>query len=232
MVRWWMVLIYWVLTALLFAGAVWMVFAWTPEAAVNNVPQVIQKIYYMHLPIAINAFLACMAACVGGIGYLATRRLSWDDLATAAAKVAVVHCSLVLVTGMIWARGAWNLWWTWSSTRLTFSFMLWLLYVVYLVLRGSVTGSRRRAMITAVYGVVAFLDVPLVWLSTRLLPDTIHPVHVELTQKMQITLAVWFLPVTLMTVGLVALQYKLERQRREAAERQAREMSEATGGAA
>jgi heme exporter protein C len=232
MVRRWLVVVYWLVTALFFAGAVWMVFAWTPEAAVDNVPQVIQKIYYMHLPIAINAFMACLVVCVGAVGYLATRRMSWDDLATAAAKVAVVHCSLVLVTGMIWARGAWNVWWTWSSTRLTFSFMLWLLYVVYLVLRGSVAGTRRRALGTAVYGGVGFLDVPLVWLSTRLLPDTIHPARIGLTPKMQITLAVWFVPVTLMTAGLVALQYRLERQRRETAERRSQEMAEATGGAA
>jgi heme exporter protein C len=228
-----MIMTYGLVTALLFAGAVWLVFAWTPEAymAGDERPQVIQKIFYVHLPIAINAFLACAVVCVGGIGYLASRRMPWDDLAAAGAKVAVVLCSLVLATGMLWARGAWNVWWTWSP-RLTFSFMLWLLYLVYMVLRGSVEGPRKRALITAVYGIVAFLDVPLVWLSTRLLPPEIHPVNVGLTPKMQMTLAVWFVPVTLMVAGLVAMQYTLERRRREAAKRRARELAEATGGAA
>ena len=92
-----------------------------------------------------------------------------------------VLCSIVLLTGMIWGRGAWGLWWTWSP-RLTFSLMLWLLYVVYLIIRNSIESSQRRAVISAVYGVIAFLDVPLVYLSARLMPD-IHPASIELDPR-------------------------------------------------
>ena len=119
----------------------------------------------------------------------------WDDLAAAAAKVAVLLCSGVLITGMIWGRAAWGQWWTWSP-RLTFSLILWLLYAVYLVLRSSIESGQRRAVVAAVYGLTAFLDVPLVWLSARLLPD-IHPSSVQLAGPMKLTLLAWFVPVTL-----------------------------------
>ena len=202
---------YWVVAAVTFAGAMGMVFGWVPEEKTMGM---IQKIFYFHLPIAINTFLACTVTFVGGIGYLVGRRAWWDDLAAAGAKVAVVFCTCVLLTGMLWAKGAWGVWWTWSP-RLTFSFMLWLLYVVYLIVRGSVEGAQRRALVAAVYGVIAYLDVPLVYLSARLLPD-IHPGSIGLAAEMKWTLAASFVPVTLMAAGLVVLQYAVHRRRRAA----------------
>jgi heme exporter protein C len=209
MKRVWLMSAYWGLTALAFAGAVGMVFAWTPEEQTMGI---IQKVFYVHLPIAINTFLACTVVCVAGVGYLATRRTWWDDLAAAGAKVAVVLCSLVLATGMLWGRGAWNAWWTWSP-RLTFSLMLWLLFVVYLIVRASVEGSQRRAAVSAVYGIIAYLDVPLVYLSTRLLPD-IHPGNIALAPSMKLTLAACFVPVTLMAAGMIVLQFQVHRAAR------------------
>lgn len=187
-----------------FCGAVWMVFAWTPEEQTMGA---IQKIFYVHLPLAINTFLACLVCFVASLGYLNTRRAVWDELASAAASVAVVLCTLVLVSGMFWARGAWGKWWTWSP-RLTFSFMLWLLYVVYLLIRASIESPQRRAVVGAVYGIVAFLDVPLVYLSARLLPD-IHPGSISLAPSMKLTLGVWFVPITLITVGLIFARWRV-----------------------
>jgi heme exporter protein C len=209
--------LYWLVAAATFAGALYMIFAWTPYAADRDgEPIVFQKILYFHMPVAINTFLACMVCCVGGVGYLLQRQTWWDDLASAAAKVAVIYCTGVLLTGMLWAHGAWNLWWTWSP-RLTFSFMLWLLYVVYLLVRMSIEGAQRRAVVSAVYGLVAFLDVPLVYLSARLLPD-LHPGDIGLTHSMQWTLGLSFIPITLVLAGLIALQYKVHRVRRSASD--------------
>jgi heme exporter protein C len=234
-----LMLLFWAATAFIFLLAVGQVFNWrwalwvvgvlewpllwlrygytgpvqpgigTPEEATMGI---IQKIFYVHMPVAINTFLACLTVFVSSVGYLLGRRSHWDDLSMAAAKVAVVLCTGVLVTGMFWARGAWGVWWTWSP-RLTFSFMLWLLYVVYLLVRASISNPQRRAVVAAVYGVVAFLDVPLVYLSARLLPD-IHPGSIGLTPPMQQTLAMWFVPVTLLTFGLIAARYGLARRER------------------
>lgn len=203
---------FWAATVLtlLLAGAV--LFFYTP---VEKTMGPIQKIFYLHLPMAINTFFACLVVFVASIGFLLQRRMWWDDLASAAAKVAVLLCSGVLLTGMIWGKCAWGQWWTWSP-RLTFSLMLWLLYVVYLMVRTSIESQQRRALVCGVYGVMAFLDVPLVWLSTKLMND-IHPVSVDLEWSMKLTLALWFVPVTLFAAGLIATRFKLNQQQREQA---------------
>lgn len=206
--------LYWGVTAAVFAGAVGMVFGWAPEEKTMGI---IQKVFYFHLPVAINAFLACTVVFVGGLGYLLGRKAWWDDLAWAGAKLAVVLCTGVLLTGMIWAKVAWGQWWTWTSPRLTFSLMLWLLYVVYLIVRASVEGTQRRAMVCAVYGLIAYLDIPLVYLSARLIRDDQHPGNVILEgTAMKLTLAASFVPVTLLVAGLLVMQYRLHRRERMA----------------
>jgi heme exporter protein C len=201
---------YWAVTVAAFAGATALLLGYTPTEATMGP---IQKVFYLHLPLAINTFLAALVVFVASIGYLVQRSSAWDDLAAAAAKVAVVFCSGVLITGMIWGRAAWGQWWTWSP-RLTFSLILWLLYAVYLMVRSSIESRERRAMAAAVYGLTAFLDVPLVWLSARLLPD-IHPASVQLAGPMKLTLIAWFVPVTLAAVGLIGGGYELNRRLRE-----------------
>jgi heme exporter protein C len=197
---------FWIAVALLFAADLVLIFNYTPDEQSMGV---IQKIFYLHLPVAINTFLACLTAFVASIGYLWQRKAWWDDLAAAAARVAVQLCAVVLATGMIWGRAAWGVWWTWSP-RLTFSLILFLLYVVYIVVRSSVEGRERRAIIGSVYAIIAFLDVPLVWLSARLLPD-IHPGSIQLEPAMQLTLAASFVPVTLLAAGLVITRFALNR---------------------
>lgn len=201
---------YWTTTFLTLAAAVALLFTYTPDEATMGP---VQKIFYLHLPLAINTFNACLVCFVTSIAYLATRDSKWDDLAAAAAKVAVLLCSGVLITGMIWGKSAWGQWWTWSP-RLTFSFMLWLLYVVYLLLRSSIESSQRRAVVSAVYAIVAFLDVPLVWLSAKLIPD-IHPSSITLAPAMKLTLAFWFVPITLIAAGLITARFLLNREERQ-----------------
>jgi len=196
---------YWLLTAAFLTQAILMLALYTPTEATMGP---IQKIFYVHLPSAIATFLACLTCFVASVAYAWQRDARWDRLASSSARVAVVFCSIVLLTGMIWGRSAWGQWWTWSP-RLTFSLVLWLLYVVYLMIRASVESSQRRAIIAAVYAIVAFLDVPLVWLSTRLMPD-IHPVSVQLAGSMQITLIAWFVPVLMLAAGAVIAIYRRE----------------------
>jgi heme exporter protein C len=199
--------IYWLVTLLLTAGAVGMLIVYTPQEASMGM---IQKIFYLHLPVAICTFLACFVSFIASIGYLAQRKLWWDDLASAAARVSVQLCSIVLLTGMIWGKSAWGQWWTWSP-RLTFSLVLWLLYIVYLMIRISIESNQRRALIAAVYAIIAFLDVPLVWLSTKMMPD-IHPTSIQLAPEMKLTLLAWFAPIVLLTVGLIVTRYQLNRR--------------------
>ena len=204
-------LLYWVAVLVCFAAVTVMLFTYTP---VEETMGPVQKLFYIHMPAAICAFLACFVAFVGAIGYLGQRELIWDDLSAAGAKVAVLMCTVLLITGMFWAREVWKTWWDWTP-RLTFSLLLWLLYVVYLIVRSSIESRSRRANVCAVYAVAAFLDVPMVYLSVRLMDDPLHPISVELNGPMALTLAAWFVPMTLLTCGLIVAGRNIHRARRE-----------------
>jgi heme exporter protein C len=208
------------------AAAVWLLAGYTPREATMGQ---IQKIFYLHLPVAISTFLACLVCFVASIAFLFSHRMAWDDLGAAAARVAVQLCTVVLLTGMIWGQSAWGRWWTWSP-RLTFSLLLLLLYIVYLMIRGSIESRQRRAMVCAAYGIIAFLDVPLVYLSVRLMPD-IHPTSVKLAAPMKLTLMAWFVPVLLMAGGLLWAQCRVNVLRRRAGERTAERAAAGAGEA-
>ena len=127
----------------------------------------IQRIFYFHVPswsASFSAFFICFAA---SIAFLTTRREQWDWLAASAAEVGVMACTIGLITGPLWGKVAWGIWWTWDA-RLTTTFILWLLYISYLLLRELIEEPGRRATLSAVFGVFAFLDVPLVYMSNRL----------------------------------------------------------------
>ena len=206
---------YWLTVLVLFAAAAAMLRWYTPDEATMGP---IQKIFYLHLPSAINSLLACTVVFAASVGYLWRQRAWWDDLALAAAKVAVLLCSVVLLSGMIWAKVAWGAWWSWGSNKLVFSLALWLLYVVYLILRPSIEAHRRRALVSAVYGVIAFIDVPFVYFAGKMIitrtADPFHPAAAQLmAPEMKLTLAAWFIPVTLLTAGLIVEAFNANRRK-------------------
>lgn len=132
----------------------------------------VQRIFYYHLPHAWVAFLLFFTNFVASLWYLWKRSERADALAAATAEVGVVFCSVVLVTGPLWARPVWGIWWTWDA-RLTSTLVLWLIYVSYLVLRRFASGSQTQVLVAAL-AVFGFLDVPIVYLSIRYF-RTQHP---------------------------------------------------------
>jgi heme exporter protein C len=133
----------------------------------------IQRIFYFHVSSAITSFVAFFLVFIANVKYLGTRKPKWDWLGVAAAEVGVACCTIVLITGPIWAHPVWGIWWTWDA-RLTSTFVMWLLYTTYLMLRGFIEEPQRKATLSAVFGIFAFLDVPLVYFSNRLW-RTQHP---------------------------------------------------------
>src|SRR5947209_9472440 len=123
----------------------------------------VQRIFYYHVPSAWTAFLLFLVNFVASVVYLLNRSDKADILALVTAEVGVVFCTVVLVTGPIWARPVWGIWWTWDL-RLTLTLVLWLIYVSYLVLRRFSTSSQT-AVLAAVLAVFGALDVPLVYFS-------------------------------------------------------------------
>jgi len=123
----------------------------------------VQRIFYYHVPSAWTAFLFFLSNFVASVIYLIRRDSKSDIVALVSAEVGVVFCAVVLVTGPIWARPVWGIWWTWDL-RLTLTLVLWLIYVSYLVLRRFSTSSQT-AVLAAVLAVFGALDVPLVYFS-------------------------------------------------------------------
>ncbi|MFY9585139.1 MAG: cytochrome c biogenesis protein CcsA [Candidatus Acidiferrales bacterium] len=177
----------------------------------------IQRIFYFHVPSAWTGFVAFFLVFVSSIAYLFRRRPQWDWLAVSAGEVGVACFTVVLVTGPIWAKPVWGIWWTWDA-RLTSTFVLWVLYVSYLLLRTLVGDPERRAMVSAVFGIFAFLDVPLVYLSIWFW-RTQHPQPVigggGLDKRMWPVFLICWAALLALMVLLVRQRYRLEALRHE-----------------
>jgi heme exporter protein C len=131
----------------------------------------IQRIFYYHVPSAMLSFLFFFISFLSSVAYLVyrnnhpSRALGADALALASAEVGVVFCTVVLITGPLWARPVWGIWWTWDA-RLTTTLVLWLVYVSYLLLRHFASGSQVQTL-AAVLAIFGYVDVPIVYMSTR-----------------------------------------------------------------
>src|SRR5581483_1624838 len=143
---------------------------WAPtEATMGDM----QRIFYIHMPCWIVSFTAYLVVSVSGAAYLITRNMKWDRLALSCAEIGTLFCMAGLVTGSIWGKPVWGIWWTWDA-RLTLSFLVWLIYLAYLLLRDFVEDPARRAAFAGVYGIFAFVAVIFDYLAIRLW-RTQHP---------------------------------------------------------
>jgi len=143
------------------------------RAPIERVMGEAQKIFYYHLGSAWTMFLALAVTAVGGVVYLVRRSPQADAIAGASAELGFTYATIVLLTGSIWGRSAWNTWWNWEP-RLTSMLVLWLIYAAYLVLRSSTSGERRRRN-ASVFGIVAFVMAPIVYFSIHLWGSLLHP---------------------------------------------------------
>jgi heme exporter protein C len=177
-----------------------------------------QKIFYLHLPAALDAFMAFGVVALAGIGYLWLGDLRLDRAAESSAEVGVVFTTVVLVTGPIWARPVWGTWWTWDA-RLTLTLFLWFIYVSYLVLRGAIDDRALRARYSAVLGILGSLLIPFIHLSVYLFrtlhprPIVLKPSAPSLPPEMLTTLIISFLAFTLFYLALVRQRYRLATER-------------------
>lgn len=141
------------------------------NAAFNRVPTetkmgVVQRIFYFHVPSAMMAFLGITLCAVCSLLYLLTRARRYDIVAHASAELGMVFCTIVLVTGPIWARPVWGVWWT-GEVRLTSTLILWLIFAGYLLLRESAEHRDQAARWGAVVAIVGALDVPIIYKSVE-----------------------------------------------------------------
>lgn len=148
----------------------YLIFFWVPTERNLGISQ---RIFYYHVPMAWVGFLAFFFVLIGSVGYLWKRSEIWDRLAHSSAEIGVLFTTLMLATGVLWAKPVWGVWWTWDP-RLTTSLILWLIYVAYLMLRAYAPAGEQRARFASVLGIVGFIDVPIVYLSI-VWWRTVHP---------------------------------------------------------
>jgi heme exporter protein C len=135
----------------------------------------VQKIFYIHVSSAWVAFLAFFVVFVLSIMYLVTRKRIYDVYAGISAEIGVVFTTIVMTTGPIWARSSWNTWWAWEP-RLTTSLILWFIYIAYIMIRQMDGAWDKKARLSAVFGIIGFIDVPIVFMAIRWWQSKFHPI--------------------------------------------------------
>jgi heme exporter protein C len=180
----------------------------------------IQRIFYFHAASAWAGMTAFSICFVANLLYVWRRQPSWDSLGVSAAEVGLAFITVVLITGPIWAKPAWGIYWTWDA-RLTSTLVLWLLYLSYLLLRTLIEEPDRRALLSALFGIFAFLDVPIVFGAIRWW-RTQHPAPVimggpgsGLEPTMRAVFFFSVLALHALMVFLLAERYGLEKLRTE-----------------
>jgi len=192
-------------------GLVVRVVWFTPLEAAQGAAQ---KIYYIHVPAALSAYLALFIVAVMSVVYLWLRDERSDRLAESAAEVALLFTTVVLCTGPLWGKPVWGTWWTWDA-RLTLTLFLWFVTASYLVLRGAVDDDMLRARYSAVLGVMAALLVPFIHLSVYMF-RTLHPAPIvlkperpSLPAEMLVTFVLGVVAFLIFCVALVRARYRL-----------------------
>ncbi len=165
-------------TAVAILIAIYLALVQAPEA--TNVVEEIrpaQRIIYFHVPAAWLSMFAFFVTFIASILYLRSNNVRWDIWAYSSAEIGIAFTITAMVSGSIWAKPAWNTWWTWDPRLTTYTIVL-LLFIAYFMLRGSIDEPGRKARFAAVYGIFAFLSVPLTFMSIRWW-NTIHPVIID-----------------------------------------------------
>jgi heme exporter protein C len=194
----------------------------------------VQRVFYWHVPSAWVSFLAFGVTALAGIVYLISRRRAWDQVANASVEIGLVFTIMTIISGSIWARPAWNTWWTWDPRLTTYTVMA-LIYTAYIMLRQGIDDPERRARFAAVYGLIGFISVPITFFSIRWW-RTIHPVVIgagsgdaEGSFNMEPTMLVVFIFANLafpvLYAAFLANRVRLEKLREHVDEVRARLMS-------
>ncbi|MGD1994318.1 MAG: cytochrome c biogenesis protein CcsA [Anaerolineae bacterium] len=200
------------LSAVAVLTALGMVFLYAPrELTMGDV----QRIFYFHVASAWVGFFAFFVTFLAGIAYLMQSRRRWDILALSSVEVGLTFITMTVATGALWAKPVWGTYWTWEP-RLTISAVQLLIYIAYGMLRAAIDNPEQQARFAAVYGIVAFVTVPLSWFAIRWW-RTIHPDVVTggggmaITPRMTHTLLASLAAFTLLYFTLLRQRVRLER---------------------
>ncbi len=198
-------------------ASLYTAFIYAPtEAVMGN----IQRIFYFHMGAIWVATIAFTVVFIASIQYLRKENPFWDILALSSAEIGVLFTTITIITGSIWAKPVWGTWWTWDP-QLTTTFILWILYIAYLMLRSSTGNDLKKAKFSAVFGIIAFVDLPLVYLSVRIVRG-ISPVVFGgrgggIAPQMMVALVVCLIAFTFLYIVLLKQRMNIEEMKDELA---------------
>jgi heme exporter protein C len=195
-------------TVVMVATALALVFFYAPNDADQGF---VQKIFYVHVPLAIVALVGFIVAGGFAIGHLRTRRQEFDYLSYVTIHMSIIFGVAVLLTGSIWARASWGKWWVWDEPTLVSFLIVFLLYVTYYPLRYSIEDPERRARFSSVFAITAGAFVPINFLAVRLAEGFVHPRVLNATAgdmpgEMRLTFLVSLVGIALLYTTLVKLE--------------------------
>ena len=203
------------LSSVLMVGSLYMSLIWAPtEITLGDS----QRIFYIHIPLAWLGMLSVIILAVFSIAYLITRNIKWDNLAYSTAELGFILITLVLVTGMIWSKAEWTVWWTWDP-KLTTTVILWFIYLAYIMLRKYGPSDLRGASYGAVLGIIGAIDVPMIymaanWWSSAHPELNIGPLSNEsssVNSEMMMTLLVSLIAYTMLYIIILNEKYVVQK---------------------
>ena len=197
------------------ALTMWMVFAWVPTETNQGA---IQRALYVHVPIAWVSMVAIVAVAFFSVFYLVTGRERWDRLGAATAETGVVFGALMLITGVVWARPVWGVWWT-GEAKLTTALILFFVYVAYLMFRAYFPPGTQRRRLAAVIALIGAIDAPIIYWASNLWAEAHPPLIVgpardsdsALSADIGLTLLVGVIAFTLLFVVILVERYRIRR---------------------
>lgn len=202
-----------ILSAALMGAALWLIFVWVPTEINQGA---VQRILYFHVPVAWGSMLGIFVVSGSSLMYLWKKNEMWDRLAVASAEVGVVFGGLMLLSGMIWARPVWAVWWT-GEAKLTTALILFFIYVAYLMFRAYFPPGAQRQRLAAVIGLVGAVNTPIIYFAANLWSRAHPPIvtgpaadeESALGSDLGIVLLVSTIAFTFLFIHLVQVRYKI-----------------------
>ena len=180
------------------------------DTVITHKQLISQKIFFFHMPVAIVSFVGMAFAAFYAIRYLMTRDKDYDARSCACMEISLIFIIGTMITGDLWTRFEWGVWWTWEP-RLTTYLILMLIVIAYFVLRNAVDEPERRSTFSSVVSIIAFVDVPICFMITRLIPSSVHPVVLReggMSAEMGMTVGLIMIGMLLVAFSLYSFRYR------------------------
>jgi len=194
--------------------SIYLAFIYTPS---HETMGDVQRIFYAHVASAWVSYLAFGVTFTAGLIYLKTKDLKWDTIAFVSAEIGVIFCTIVIITGPLWAKAVWRVFWRWEDIKLFITLVLWLVFIAYLALRTNAKSPVSKAKLSAVFGIIGFICIPLSFGANRIWQQYHPTIFVSsegsLQASMTYTLVVSVFAFTFLYIYLLLAGFDIEHMR-------------------